>query len=50
MRAAKVVAEAQLANVLVGTRAETIAARKRKWARAGGALMLAQKTFDPLIH
>jgi HlyD family secretion protein len=46
MRAAKVVAEAQLANVLVGTRAETIAARKAEMERAQAALVLAQKTFD----
>src|SRR6202162_3622407 len=46
MRAAKVVAEAQLANVLVGTRVETIAARKAELERAQAALVLAQKTFD----
>jgi HlyD family secretion protein len=46
MKAAKVVAEAQLANVLVGTRAETIAARKAAFERAQAALVLAQKTFD----
>ena len=46
MRAAKAVAEAQLANVLVGTRAETIAARKAEMERAQAALVLAQKTFD----
>jgi HlyD family secretion protein len=46
MRAAKVVAEAQLANVLVGTRVETIAARKAEMERAQAALVLAQKTFD----
>src|SRR3984893_16062012 len=34
MRAAKAVAEAQLANVLVGTRVETIAARKAEMERA----------------
>jgi hypothetical protein len=32
MRAAMAVAEAQLANVLVGTRAEVIAARKASWS------------------
>ena len=46
MRAAKTVAEAQLANVLVGTRVETIAARKAELERAQAALVLAQKTFD----
>jgi HlyD family secretion protein len=46
MRTAKAVAEAQLANVLVGTRVETIAARKAEMERAQAALVLAQKTFD----
>jgi len=46
MKAAKAVAEAQLANILVGTRVETIAARKAEMARAQAALVLAQKTFD----
>src|SRR5260370_3341550 len=46
MRAAMAVAEAQLANVLVGTRRETIAARKAELERAQAALVLAQKTFD----
>jgi HlyD family secretion protein len=46
MRAAKVVAEAQLANVLVGTRVETIAARKAEMERAQAALVLAQKNYD----
>jgi HlyD family secretion protein len=46
MRTAKTVAEAQLANVLVGTRVETIAARKAEMERAQAALVLAQKTFD----
>src|SRR5580698_7618926 len=46
MKAAKAVAEAQLANVLVGTRVETIAARKAEMERAQSALVLAQKTFD----
>src|SRR6267154_1879945 len=46
MRAAKAVAEAQLANVLVGTRVETIAGRKAEMERAQAALVLAQKTFD----
>ncbi|MBR1201496.1 HlyD family secretion protein [Bradyrhizobium sp. AUGA SZCCT0051] len=46
MRAAKAVADAQLANVMVGTRAETIAARKAEMERAEAAQVLAQKTFD----
>jgi HlyD family secretion protein len=46
MRAAMTVAGAQLANVLVGTRVETIAARKAELERAQAALVLAQKTFD----
>src|ERR1700754_3775756 len=46
MRTAKAVAAAQLANVLVGTRAETIAARKAEMERAQAALVLAQKTYD----
>jgi len=46
MRTAKAVADAQLANVLVGTRVETIAARKAEMERAQAALVLAQKTFD----
>lgn len=46
MVAAKAVAEAQLANVLVGTRVETIAARKAELARAQANMVLAQKTFD----
>jgi HlyD family secretion protein len=46
MKAAKAVADAQLANVLVGTRAEVIAARKAEMDRAQAALVLAQKTFD----
>jgi HlyD family secretion protein len=46
MKAASAVAEAQLANVLVGTRVETIAARKAELERAQAALVLAQKTFD----
>jgi HlyD family secretion protein len=46
MSTAKAVAEAQLANVLVGTRVETIAARKAEMERAQAALVLAQKTFD----
>jgi HlyD family secretion protein len=46
MVAAMAVAEAQLANVLVGTRVETIAARKAELERAQAALVLAQKTYD----
>src|SRR5437899_507999 len=46
MKSAMAVAEAQLANVLAGTRAETIAARKAELERAQAALVLAQKTFD----
>jgi HlyD family secretion protein len=46
MRTAMAVAEAQLANVLVGTRVETIAARKAEMERAQAALVMAQKTFD----
>ena len=46
MKAAKAVAEAQLANVLVGTRVETIAARKAELERAQAALVLAQKNFE----
>jgi HlyD family secretion protein len=46
MKAAMAVADAQLANVLVGTRVETVAARKAELERAQAALVLAQKTFD----
>src|SRR5215470_12342847 len=46
MKTAMAVAEAQLANILVGTRVETIAARKAEMERAQAALVLAQKTFD----
>jgi HlyD family secretion protein len=46
MRTAKAVAEAQLANVLAGTRVEVIAARKAEMERAQAALVLAQKTFE----
>jgi HlyD family secretion protein len=46
MRAGMAVAEAQLANVFVGTRAEVVAARKAELERAQAALVLAQKTFD----
>jgi HlyD family secretion protein len=44
--AAKVVAEAQLANINVGTRVETIAARKAALERAQASVVLAQKTYD----
>jgi HlyD family secretion protein len=46
MRAAQAVAAAQLANILAGTRVETIAARKAEMERAEAARVLAQKTFD----
>ena len=46
MTAAKAVVEAQLANILVGTRVEVIAARKAALERAQAAQVLAQKTFD----
>src|SRR6201981_1613702 len=46
MRTAAAVAEAQLANVLVGTRVETIAAKKAEMERAEAALGLAQKTYE----
>jgi HlyD family secretion protein len=46
MRAAMTVAEAQLANVVVGTRVEVVAARKAELERAQAALVLAQKSFD----
>src|SRR6202021_570046 len=46
MRTAKAVAAAQLANVLAGTRVETIAARKAEMERTQAALVLAQKTFE----
>jgi HlyD family secretion protein len=44
--AAKVVAEAQLANIHAGTRAEVIAARKAAQERAEASVILAQKTYD----
>jgi HlyD family secretion protein len=46
MKAAKAVAEAQNANVLAGTRVESIAAKKAEMERAQASLVLAQKTFD----
>jgi HlyD family secretion protein len=45
-KAAKVVAEAQLANIKAGTRAEAIAARKAAHERAQAAATLAQQTYD----
>jgi HlyD family secretion protein len=44
--AARVVADAQLANINVGTRPEIIAARKAALDRAQAALVLAQKTYE----
>jgi len=44
--AARAVAEAQLANIRAGTRAEIIAARKAAQERAESNVVLAQKTFD----
>src|SRR5215471_2562907 len=44
--AAKIVAEAQLANIHAGTRAEVIAARKAALERAQASLVLAQKTYE----
>jgi HlyD family secretion protein len=44
--AARVVADAQLANINAGTRAEVIAARKAALERAQAAVILAQKTYD----
>ena len=44
--AAKIVAEAQLANIKAGTRAEVIVARKAAQDRADASVILAQKTYD----
>jgi HlyD family secretion protein len=44
--AAKIVADAQLANINAGTRAEVIAARKAALERAEASVVLAQKTHD----
>jgi len=44
--AAKVVADAQLANINVGTRKEVVAARKAAYERAQAAQVLAQQTYD----
>src|SRR5438270_1803287 len=49
LRAAMAVAEAQLANVLAGTRGVTVAARKAEMDRAQADLVLAHKTFDRTI-
>jgi HlyD family secretion protein len=47
-RAAKRVAEAQLANIEAGTRPEVIGARKAAQERAQAATTLAQQTYDRL--
>ena len=44
--AAKIAAEAQLANINAGTRAEVTAARKAALERAESSVILAQKTYD----
>src|SRR5262250_858300 len=44
--AAKVVADAQLANINAGTRPEVVAARKAALERAQAALVLAQQTYE----
>jgi HlyD family secretion protein len=44
--AAKAVADAQLANINIGTRQEVVAARKAALERAQAALVLAQKTHE----
>jgi HlyD family secretion protein len=44
--AARVVADAQLANINVGTRVEVIAARKAALERAQASVILAQKTYE----
>src|SRR6476659_5881815 len=48
--AGKVVADAQLANINAGTRAEVIAARKAALERAQASVVLAQKTYDRISH
>ena len=48
--AAKIVAEAQLANINAGTRAEVVAARKAALERAEASVILAQKTHDRKIQ
>ena len=42
----KIAAEAQLANINAGTRAEVTAARKAARERAESSVILAQKTYD----
>jgi HlyD family secretion protein len=44
--AAKIVADAQLANINAGTRRETIAARKAALERAQASVVLAKQTYD----
>src|SRR5215472_11494388 len=44
--AAKIAAEAQLANINAGTRAEVVAARKAALERAEASVILAQKTYE----
>jgi HlyD family secretion protein len=44
--AAKIVADAQLANINAGTRSEVIAARKAALERAEASVVLAQQTYD----
>jgi HlyD family secretion protein len=44
--AARIVAEAQQANIHAGTRAEVIAARKAALERGQASVVLAQKTYD----
>ncbi|HJX21948.1 MAG TPA: hypothetical protein VJ454_13220, partial [Steroidobacteraceae bacterium] len=44
--AAKLVADAQLANINAGTRPEVIAARKAALERAQASVILAQKTYE----
>jgi len=44
--AARIVTEAQLANINAGTRVEVIAARKAELERAQASVVLAQKTYD----
>jgi HlyD family secretion protein len=49
-RAARVVAQAQLANINAGTRLEVIAARKAGYERAQAAATLARQTYDRLVQ
>jgi HlyD family secretion protein len=46
MVAAKIVADAQLANINAGTRVEVVAAKKAALERAQASVILAQKTYD----